>query len=166
MKVTSTGIVDGVIDDRFGKRGVCNEYGMPLRSLPLTIEDAPEQTVSYALFLEDKDAFPVTGGFSWIHWVAANIVDPNIPEDISQQNPSFVQGPNSWMSSLGGSVPIDVCSAYGGMAPPDAPHTYELTVYALDCMLDLTDGFGMHEMFAQMRGHVLDSASLTGTYRN
>lgn len=164
MNVTSSGIINGIIADRFGKRGVCNEYGMPTCSLPLTIEDAPQNTVSYAIFLEDKDAFPVSGGFSWVHWTAANITVPVLEENASQLNPDFVQGANSWMSSLGGSVPVDVCSCYGGMAPPNAPHVYEIHVYALDTMLDLSNGFFLNDMFAQMRGHILAQTTLLGEY--
>ena len=65
MIVTSHGIVDGVIEDKYGKRGSQhNTHGMPTYSLPLKIENAPSGTVSFAIFLEDKDAFPVSGGFS------------------------------------------------------------------------------------------------------
>ena len=74
MKLSSQGIVNGVILDHYGKRGPMNEYEMPTVSLPLKIEDAPANTVSYALVLEDKDAYPVTKGFVWIHWLAANII--------------------------------------------------------------------------------------------
>ena len=65
MKLSSQGIVNGVIHDRYGKRGPMNEYEMPTVSLPLKIEDAPANTVSYALVLEDKDAFQsvVSHGF-------------------------------------------------------------------------------------------------------
>ena len=51
---------------------------MPTYSLPLKIEDAPEGTKSFAVVMEDKDAFPVSGGFSWIHWTAANITRTEI----------------------------------------------------------------------------------------
>ena len=52
------------------------------------------------------------------------------------------------------------------MAPPNEPHTYELHIYALDCMLDLENGFMMHEMFRQMEGHILEQATLKGNYRH
>ena len=79
MVVTSKGIVNGVIEDKYGKHGKhFNENGMPTYSLPLKIEDAPEGTKSFAVVLEDKDAFPVSGGFSWIHWTAANITRTEI----------------------------------------------------------------------------------------
>ena len=74
MKVTSTGILHGVISDEYGKRGTqFNAHGMPTYSLPLSIQDAPAGTVSYAIVLEDKDAYPVSGGFVWIHWTVANL---------------------------------------------------------------------------------------------
>ncbi len=104
MKVTSTGIVNGIIEDKYGKFGTqFNENGMPTYSLPLSIAEAPNGTVSYALVLEDKDAFPVSGGFSWIHWTAANIAKTDILENESQTTVDFVQGLNSWTSIQGGS---------------------------------------------------------------
>ena len=102
MTVTSSGIVNGVIEDKYGKRGTeFNENGIPTYSLPLKIENAPEGTVSYALLLEDKDAFPVSGGFSWVHWTAANITKTELKENESQTAKDFVQGVNSWMSIQG-----------------------------------------------------------------
>ena len=45
MIVTSTGIIDGVIQDQYGGRGTqFNENGVPTFSLPLKIEEAPERT--------------------------------------------------------------------------------------------------------------------------
>ena len=167
MKIISQGIAGGVIEDKYGKHGpYCNENGMPTYSLPFEILDAPAGTKSFALLLEDKEAFPVSGGFSWIHWVAANITRTNILENESQTATDFVQGLNSWISAQGGSQSKDLSSYYGGMAPPNEPHTYELHVYALDCLLDLENGFMMHEMFRQMDGHVLAQAALKGVYRN
>ena len=74
MIVTSTGIIGGKIQDQYGGRGTqFNENGVPTYSLPFKIEEAPEKTVSFAVILEDKDSYPVTGGFVWVHWLAANI---------------------------------------------------------------------------------------------
>lgn len=167
MKITSSGIVNGVIADQYGKYGQQhNENGVPSYSLPLEITEAPEGTHSFALFLEDKDACPVSGGFSWVHWVAANITRTSLEENASQTATDFVQGLNSWVSIQGGQQSKELSACYGGMAPPNEPHTYELHVYALDTLLDLKDGFWFHEMFRQMEGHVLDQATLKGVYRN
>lgn len=166
MKVTSHAIVNGEFEDKYGKRGVQNEWEMPTYSIPFQITDAPAGTKSYALVLDDKDAYPVSGGFVWVHWVVANLTRDVVKENESQTATDFVQGVNSWLSIQGGSVPADACSYYGGMAPPDEPHIYELRVYALDTLLDLQSGFYMNEMFRQMEGHVLAEAVVKGIYRN
>ena len=167
MKVTSTGIKDGIIDRIYGKDGEqFNEHGMPTYSLPFEIENAPDKTVSYAIVLEDKDAYPVSGGFAWIHWTAANITRTQIQANESQTATDFVQGVNSWTSMQGGSQSKELSSFYGGMAPPDAPHLYELHVYALDIKLDVDKGFYMNDLYKKMDGHVLAQYTLKGTYNH
>lgn len=167
MIVTSAGIVNGVIEKKYGKYGEqFNDNGIPTYSLPLKIDNAPENTKSYAIVLEDKDAFPVSGGFSWIHWTAANITRTEIMENESQTATDFIQGVNSWTSIQGGNQSKDLSSFYGGMAPPDAPHLYEIHVYALDTMLNLDNGFLYNDLYKQMDGHILDQYTLKGTYSN
>ena len=166
MKVTSSGIVNGIIQDKYGKRGPRNELGMPTYSLPLLIEEAPEGTVSFAVMIDDKDAFPVSGGFAWVHWTAANIRRTELKENESQTADDFVQGVNSWLSIQGGNHPAESCSYYGGMAPPDAPHIYDIHVYALDTVLDLKNGFYMNEMYRKMKGHILEEVTVSGEYAN
>lgn len=165
MKVYSSGMVDGVFDDKYGKRGTqFNEGKIPTCSIPVQIEDAPPGTVSYALVLEDKDAYPVSGGFVWIHWLAANIMRTELFENESQTATDFIQGVNSWTSMQGGGQSVELCCFYGGMCPPDGPHLYELHVYALDSELDLTNGFLFNELHHKMDGHILDQDTLKGLY--
>ena len=162
MKVTSEAIVNGVIADRFGKRGTeTNEFGVPSRSIPIKIESEPEGTISFAIVMEDKDAVPVCG-FSWIHWVAANITKRIIEENESVKATDYVQGINSWFGTYG----KEGSSGYGGMTPPNAPHQYDLHIYALDTKLKLEKGFFMNELYHAMEGHVLESVTLKGTYLN
>ena len=167
MIVTSIGIVDGMIDEKYGKYGTqFNENGMPTYSLPFKIENAPSNTVSYAIVLEDKDAYPVSGGFAWIHWTAANITRLELMENESQTATDFVQGVNSWTSIQGGQQSKELSSYYGGMAPSDAPHVYELHVFALDKKLELNNGFLMNELYKSMDSHILAQYTLKGTYNN
>ena len=167
MNVTSSGIADGVIDAKYGKYGTqFNENGMPTFSLPFKIENAPENTMSYAVVLEDKDAYPVSGGFAWIHWTAANITRTEIMENESRSAVDFVQGVNSWTSVQGGQQSRELSSYYGGMMPPDAPHVYELHVYALDSVMDLENGFYMNDLYKKMDGHILAQYTLKGIYNN
>lgn len=166
MFITSTGIVDGMIADRFGSRGEANGFDMPVVSMPLEFHDAPPNTASFAIFLEDKDAYPVSPGFSWVHWLAANIAATSLPEDASRiAADDMVQGVNSWISAQGGYQPPEQCSFYGGMAPPDKAHLYDINVYALDTLLDLDNGFFLNDLFHAMEGHVLDHAVLKAWYR-
>lgn len=164
--VSSSGIKDGMIDDKYGKRGIVDQRGVPTYSLPLKFENQPKGTVSFALVLEDKDAYGPSGGFSWIHWTAANIVKTEIKENESQTAHDFVQGVNSWTSIQGGKQSVELSSFYGGMAPPDAPHIYEVHVFALDTKLDLKNGFLMNELYRKMDGHVLAQYTLKGQYNN
>lgn len=167
MLVTSTAIVDGVIDPKYGKYGTeFNENGIPTYSLPFLIEQQPEGTKAFAVVLEDKDAYPVSGGFAWIHWLAANITKTEVKENESQTAKDFVQGANSWTSMQGGQQSKELSSYYGGMAPPDAPHIYELHVYALDQKLELETGFLFNELHRKMDGHVLGQFTLKGVYNN
>lgn len=167
MKVTSRGIINGVIGAQYGGRGTqFNENNIPTYFLPFKVENAPQGTASLAIVLEDKDAYPVTGGFAWIHWLAANITRFEINDNESQTATDFIQGRNSWTSIQGGEQSVELSSYYGGMTPPDKPHIYELHVYALDKMLDVERGFLLNELFRAMDGHILDQYTLKGVYEN
>ena len=165
MFVSSRGIVDGVFQDRFGKRGTqFTRSGMASYSIPAEISDAPEGTVSYALFLEDKDAVPVCG-FSWIHWTVAGLTRTWLEENESIRAADFVQGANSLSGKLGKLSRMEA-ACYDGMSPPDGPHLYELHAYALDFLPDLQNGFYMNELFHAMKGHILAQADVSGIYLN
>lgn len=167
MNVTSNGILNGVIGAQYGARGTqFNENKIPTYSLPFKVENAPKGTVSIAIVLEDKDAYPVTGGFAWIHWLAANITRFEINENESQTATDFIQGRNSWTSIQGGEQSVELSSYYGGMTSPDKPHVYELHVYAVDRMLDVKKGFGLNELYRAMEGHILEQYTLKGVYDN
>ncbi len=153
MIVSSKGIINGIIADKYGKRGKdFIDSSVPSLSLPLTIRNAPEGTAVYAIILDDPDAIPVAG-FSWIHWLAANITTGDLKENASQDNPQFIQGKNSWG-----------LSCYGGMSPPNAPHKYNIHVYALSRFLPLENGFTKEELEDSMNSLILDSYTLSGVY--
>lgn len=165
MIVKSDGIVNGIIDPKYGKFGShFNKNGMPTYSLPFEILNPPKGVVSYAIVLEDKDAYPVSGGFSWIHWTAANITRLKVKENESQTAKDFVQGVNSWISIQGGEQSVELSSFYGGMAPPDKSHIYELHVFAIDCNLEIETGFFMNELYRKMDTHILKQYTLKGEY--
>jgi len=53
---------------------------------------------------------------------------------------------------------------YGGPAPPDKRHTYVFKLYALDTKLELPEGSTKADVEKAMEGHILDQATLKGTY--
>jgi len=53
---------------------------------------------------------------------------------------------------------------YGGPAPPDKRHTYVFKLYALDTELDLPAKSTKTDVEKAMEGHIIDQATLTGTY--
>ena len=119
FNATSDGIENNFFLDKYGKRGT-SENGMPNLSIPLEIKNAPEGTNSFAILLDDPDAIPVAG-FSWTHWLVANLSQPQLKEAATRlDSKEFIEGTNSW-----GNV------GYGGMAPPNAPHKYLVHIYAL-----------------------------------
>lgn len=163
MWVRSKGIVNGEISDRFGSKGSrFTENGMPNNSIPLEIHDAPEGTRSFAVVMEDRDAIPVCG-FSWIHWTVANLTGTVLEEGDSNLRKDIVQGVNSY-HSCASDLSAEEATGYGGPAPPDKEHLYEIRVYALDSLLEVEDGFFMNDLFKRMEGHVLGRACIRGTY--
>ncbi|WP_294562173.1 YbhB/YbcL family Raf kinase inhibitor-like protein [uncultured Traorella sp.] len=149
MKVTSIGLKNGVFDDKYGKRG-------PEISIPFQIEDAPENTKSFAFLFEDKDAIPVCG-FSFIHWVGWNLTRNEVYEGESETAHDFISGYHSRSKEMK--------EHYVGMAPPDKDHIYELHVYALDCMIDLDEHHYFNDLYWKMEGHILEEAVLKGIYK-
>ena len=157
MRIISESITNDHFSDACGARGGD-------RSPHVCIIGAPGAAVSFALVLEDRDAFPVTGGFSWIHWTLCDFTQQELPENASSEDPELIQGINSYTSMQGGSRPAGECVGYCGMSPPNEAHLYTIHVYALDTMTGLQTGFGMHELYRAMRGHVLAEASLDAWY--
>lgn len=158
MFITSSDIDEkGFIKEACGKRGLTNNIGMPLLSPELTIHEAPKETKSFVLIMDDPDSVSVAG-FIWVHWLIANLKEPILPENASQQNDLLIQGKNSWNEDC-----------YGGPAPPDKIHKYIFTIYALDIELDLKTGFTrktLEEILIRHKEHILGTAILTGFYKN
>lgn len=153
--VSSAGIVEGAIADEYGKRGSEVTSGTPTRSLPLSIENPPQDTACYAIAMVDPDSVPLCG-YEWVHWLAANFTATDLPANASvDMAGELLQGKNSF-----GSV------GYGGPTPPDKPHTYVIRVYALNAMVDLAPGFTYDEFKAAVDELTIETYELTGSYAN
>lgn len=142
MRLTSSAFGEG---DRIPEKYTADGEDI---SPPLYIEGVPEEAKALALIVDDPDA-PVG---TWDHWVIWNIPadTKEIKEGIS---PEGVSGKNDW-GRLG----------YGGPAPPSGTHRYIFKLYALDMMLDLSEGAVKEKLEKEMKGHTLVKAVLIGIY--
>ena len=117
----------------------------------LSVSGRPEGTESLALIMDDPDAMGAVGKV-WVHWVVWNL----------QRNTSFLPGDDSMNGREGMTDFGEV--GYGGPAPPDKRHTYVFKLYALDTYLDLPDKSTKADVEKAMEGHILEQATLEGTY--
>lgn len=152
---------NGCIPEKYSKHSDVKLNGNPVVSFPVKFKDVPKNAKSLALVFVDFDSIPVCG-FAWIHWLAANIAPDTaeLPEDASRKAAVPVQGTNSCASPFVGERDKNVTHRYIGPCPPDKDHTYKVTAYALDCMLDLQEGFFLNEMLKKMEGHIIEKTSV------
>ena len=121
---------------------------------PLTISGTPEGTKSLALIMDDPDAMGAVGKV-WVHWVVWNI----------NHDTADLKDKKTGMPSLNVEGMTDFGEfGYGGPAPPDKRHTYVFKLYALDSMLDLHGESSKTDVEKAMEGHIIEQATLTGTY--
>jgi len=117
---------------------------------PLSSSGIPEGTKSLALIMDDPDAMEPAGKV-WVHWVVWDILNAD--------------GPLLTSSGIKGTTDFGEVG-YGGPAPPDKKHTYVFKLYALD--LERIANVGEVSTKADgekaMEGHIVDQATLTGTY--
>ena len=116
----------------------------------LVLTEIPKGTMSLALIMDDPDAMGAVGKV-WVHWVMWNIRSNTAA--IGNDSANGTEG----MTDFG-----EV--GYGGPAPPDKRHTYVLKLYALNHTLDLPKESTKAEVEKAMEGHILEQATLTGTY--
>ncbi|HLC86003.1 MAG TPA: YbhB/YbcL family Raf kinase inhibitor-like protein [Candidatus Nanoarchaeia archaeon] len=145
MKLTSSVFENnGEIPSKY----TCNGENI---SPPLEIHDVPKSSKSLVLIMDDPDAVKPAGKV-WDHWVVFNI--PVTTKEIEEgSNPQGVMGKNT-RGNLN----------YGGPCPPDTKHRYFFKLYALDSSLNLKEGSTKNEVEEAMKDHILEQATLMGTY--
>lgn len=148
MTVTSAGIENGVLADKFGMRGSQQKSGVPSRSMPLSFKNLPKSAKCLAIYMYDPD------GGNWTHWLAANIPVGDIAENASiDAAANMVQGRNDFGAT-----------GYGGPTPPSGTHNYMITVYALSENVSLNSGFGKTEFLTAIKDITITSAVVKGKY--
>ena len=161
MKLTSNDFRHG---DYLGEQHVLSsEYGFGCsggnRSPHLQWTDAPAGTKSYAVMCFDPDA-PTGSGF-W-HWVVVNIPASvtALPQDAG--NPASGKLPAGALQTRTDFGP----PGYGGPCPPDGPHRYQFTVFAVSAeTLPVTADTSAAIVGFQLNFNSLARATLMGMYR-
>lgn len=116
-------------------------------SPPLEIHNAPPETKSFVLIMDDPDA----PGSTWDHWVVWNI--PPSTTNIPENSKPGEEGVNSWTKK-----------GYGGPCPPSGTHRYIFTLYALNTTLQLQNTATKHVVKEAMKDNVLAQTELIGLY--
>ena len=128
---------------------------------PLAIWGIPDEAKSLALIMDDPDAMEAVGKV-WVHWVVWHIIPDENDSIIGTRHDKIEDlcmesNYNEGMTDFG-----EV--GYGGPAPPDKRHTYVFKLYALDTKLDLPTESSKADVEKAMEGHIIEQATLTGTY--
>jgi Raf kinase inhibitor-like YbhB/YbcL family protein len=123
--------------------------------------DAPENTESFALIVDDPDAPSKV----WVYWIVFNIPSTveYLTENIkpySAKNHDKTEGP-----LMLGATDFNGLQKWGGPCPPSGTHRYRFTLYALDTMLDLVPGATKEQLLEAMQGNILEKTTLIGTYQ-
>jgi len=119
----------------------------------------PAGTKSLALIVDDPDApDPAAPQVTWVHWVLYNI--PPTASGLAQAvapaalPPGTREGTNDWKRT-----------GYGGPCPPIGRHRYFHKLFALDVVLPDLKRPTKAALERAMKGHVLATFELIGTYQ-
>jgi len=159
MKVTVTLDEKGYLPAIYTSLANTRRANQPIISFPIELTNMPKEAVALAVTLIDYDAVPLTG-FPFIHWLATNVpIMSEIPADFSR---NFVgpQGQNSWESRFYELDDDYFTSHYAGPNPPDQPHHYTLTTFALAHDLDLKNGFFYNDFRTALSDSVMAKAEI------
>ena len=114
----------------------------------------PAGTQSFALIVDDPDApDPKAPKMTYVHWVLYDI-GPGVSRLEGKAPPGARDGLNDWKRT-----------GYGGPCPPIGRHRYYFKLYALDTLLGDLGKATKSTVEAALQGHVLEQATLMGTYQ-
>lgn len=118
-------------------------------SPPLFFIDAPKETATFVIIVDDPDA----PGGTFDHWIAWNI--PGSTKSLPEGAKVKDQGANHYGEK----------NYKGPCPPPGKPHRYFFKLYALDTKLTLPAGVTKAQLEKALEGHILAKAELMGTFQ-
>ena len=151
IKIYSSAFKEGdFIPDKFSCEGANV-------SPQLNWSDAPTNTKSFAIIVDDPDA----PGGNFVHWVIYNI--PGNFKELHEDVTPSRNIPDDVMLGTNGFGKI----SYSGPCPPSGkPHRYFFKIYALDTVLHhLETGASKQQLLNAMKGHIIEEGHLMGKYQ-
>jgi Raf kinase inhibitor-like YbhB/YbcL family protein len=126
---------------------------------PLAWSGVPPNAKSLVLIVDDPDApDPAAPKRVWVHWVVYNLPpnDGDLPEGVKRADlpHGAIEGVNDSRRQ-----------GYDGPCPPIGRHRYYFKLLALNTMLPNMGPATKSQIEDAIRGHVVDSAELMGTYQ-
>lgn len=153
LKVTSSAFIQG--------GSIPTQYTCEGKNIspPLSWSGLPNNAKTVALIVDDPDApDPAKPRRVYVHWVIYNIPSQvsSLAENASKAGmpAGAVQGKNDWENP-----------EYGGPCPPIGRHRYFFKLYALDTTLTGLKDATKADLERAMKGHIVDSGELMGTYQ-
>src|SRR5262249_23038598 len=125
----------------------------------LSWSGAPSGTRSFALIVDDPDApDPAAPKLVWVHWVAYNLPAgvTSLTEAVKPGHlpKGALDGLNDWKQP-----------GWRGPCPPIGRHRYFFRLSALDASLPDLHRPTKAQLLEAMKGHVIATAELVGTYQ-
>src|SRR5262249_44722249 len=93
---------------------------------------------------------------TWVHWVLYNLPPQTqgLAEGIRDLPAGAAEGLNDWKRT-----------GFGGPGPPGGRDRHFFKLYALDALRDMQGPPGKPQLEMAMKSHVLQQATLMGTYQ-
>lgn len=125
------------------------------KSPPLRWHGAPKSTKGFALIVSDPDA----PGGTFVHWVAYNIpaTATSLPAGLARS--AEISG-----GGINGVNDFGHLGYNGPCPPPGKVHHYHFKLFAVESILSVGHGADAAAVNSALKGHVVGSAELIGTY--
>jgi Raf kinase inhibitor-like YbhB/YbcL family protein len=142
VELTSAAFADG---EPIPTRHTCDGDDL---SPPLAWTEPPDGAATLGLCVDDPDA----GRYPFTHWLAWAL--PAEAGELAEGEAAPSEGRNDFGAP----------GYRGPCPPPGKPHRYVFTLYALDAELELGPSDRRLSFDKAVDGHVLATATVTGTY--
>jgi len=143
IKITSSAFIDA---GDIPKKYTCDGENI---NPPLAISGLPNNAKSLVLIVDDPDA---PSGV-WTHWLVWNINPQTKEIKENSLSEDAVLGTNDFGQTN-----------YGSPCPPSGTHRYFFKIYAIDTILELSQGAKRPQLEQAMTSHIMDKGELIGKY--